>query len=110
MLNLNIQQNATSRKALQGNSIAYFNGSQEYWDDQKLKHDAFFLTIAQEKANTICQWCECNNYKDTMAVEPNLIVDVNFVDGNIITQWQSDLTGNGYVVNLDANVLTISLP
>lgn len=98
-LNLALTQSAADRKSVQGNATVYFAGSQEYLDDRQAQLDALILQDCSNKANLISQWCSCANYKDVMGQEDQLTLHVGFVDGNLLSTWESDLTNQGFIVS-----------
>jgi hypothetical protein len=96
---INISQNAASRKAVQSNANAYFAGSQEFSDDNEAAMNALIQQQCNDKANLISQWCSCSDYKDMMSQESELKVDVGFVDGNLLAQWETDLSNQGFLIS-----------
>ena len=101
---------ANSRQQIYTNAIAY-EGSEEQENDIAAALSIEKIQLQQNVANYICQWATTNDYKTDMACQNEIFIPSLQIDGNILTEWETSLVGNGYVFeSVSSDTIRIALP
>lgn len=106
MADLSGIQTATARKTVCDDATAE-QASQTFIDAQTAAQQAALQT---HYLRQIIDWCDVTDINLNTAAQATLNLPIDTViDGNVLTSWESDLTGKGYIVTRDGTFFSIAL-
>ena len=106
-MDLSTVQSATDRKTVCVNAVTE-QSAQVFLDAEEAARQQ---TYVNHFSHVIANWCNETDTSLQTATENDITLPINtMITGNVLNDWETDLTAQGYTVTRDGSSFTITLP